>query len=105
MTLVLTFEGSDTDKFCSQFLIPVDPYKNDFLFKRLPEVFVTRRIHVEVLYTENVPIPEFMTQHGAYFDMVEVSKGTSTPGGLPKNPDCKVCNLYSADTDSEDEIN
>ena len=95
VTLVYTNPNSGADIFCQENLIKLDIYNNDFLFKSLSDVFVTRNVFVEVFYTENVNLSEWM-QYGAELGHVALSTGTSTPGGLPKNPCCKVCNIHPA---------
>ncbi|KAI0230938.1 hypothetical protein LSAT2_018691 [Lamellibrachia satsuma] len=90
VTVVLTTPGSETDRFCEKKLIKLDIKHNDFLW-RSSHVFVTGKVWVEVLYTEDVDL----SRPDATFSIV-YSKGTSTPGGLPKNPSdialaCVVC--------------
>lgn len=104
VTLVLTHRGTSTDKFCQANLIELNTYQNQFLFKG-NFVFVTRKIHVEVLYTENIDVNDWCMKHNAFFDRVELNKGTSTPGGLPKNPNCTICNLRRPIPEDDDEIN
>ena len=90
VTVVLTTPGSETDRFCEKKLIKLDIKQNDFLW-RSSHVFVTGKVWVEVLFTEDVDL----SRPDATFSIV-YSKGTSTPGGLPKNPKCLVCNLPDA---------
>ena len=95
VTLVLTMEGSVEDRFCSKNLLKLDPYKNSFLHFDVDEdeVYVTENIMVEVLVTEDVDIKSLQQEGHAAFSQMK-STGTSRPGGIPKNPGCRTCNLY-----------
>ena len=106
VTLVLTKPGTDADRFCEKNLIKLDTRHNDFLWRSATDdVFVTKAVWVEVLYTEDIdlssPLCSFSVVHG---------RGTSKPAGLPKNPDCGRCNLpdhrntstYDSDSDEDD---
>ena len=99
VTLVATCPGSETDKFCSRLLLPIDlcdSARNPFLFWKNGFLFVTSNsnLQVEILYTEDINVYEWMIYGGALMlDVMSVCKGSSTPGGVPKNPNCSVCNL------------
>jgi len=99
ITLIATRPGSEADQFCSRRLLPVDLYdsiSNPFLFCRDGCLYVTSHsnLQVEILYTENIDIHEWVMYGGAtMLDVAVVCKGSSTPGGVPKNPNCSVCNL------------
>ncbi|KAI0235065.1 hypothetical protein LSAT2_014524 [Lamellibrachia satsuma] len=89
VTVVLTRPGSDTDHFCEGKLIKLDTGHNDFLFRNnRDKVFVTKKVWVELLFTEDVDL----SSPSCSFSVVE-GRGTSRPGGLPKNPNCDKCNL------------
>ena len=92
VTVVLTRPGSDTDRFCESNLIKLDITCNEFLERSCRSwecvVRVSHKVWVEVLYTEDVDL----SRPECTFSTVR-STGTSTPGGLPKNPKCQVCNL------------
>jgi len=94
VTLVLTTPGSDVDHFCRlKNLIKLDNENNKFLNLRTTDsgevyVEVTTKLMVEVFYTENVELPK---DHDSLTTVC--SFGTSTPEGLPKNPNCPKCNL------------
>ena len=87
VTVVLTRPGSKTDRFCEKNLIKLDTDDNDFLWRN-NHVYCSSRVWVEVLYTENVQLSSPLCS----FSEVE-GRGTSRPGGLPKNPSCGKCNL------------
>ena len=87
VTVVLTRPGSETDRFCEKNLIKLDTGHNDFLWRN-NQVYCSRKVWVEVLYTENVQLSSPLCS----FSIVE-GRGTSRPGGLPKNPSCVKCNL------------
>ncbi|KAI0227765.1 Phytanoyl-CoA hydroxylase-interacting protein-like [Lamellibrachia satsuma] len=99
VTVVLTIPGSEVDRFCEEKLIKLDIRDNDFLYRSNKKVYVTRKVLVEVFYTEDVDL----SQPGCTFSTVQLrGKGHSTPGGLPKNPDCSVCNLPREDDSASD---
>lgn len=99
ITLVATHLGSEADQFCAQRLLPIDlndSARNPFLFWENDRLYVTcdNNLQVEILYTEDVDLYEWMTCGDAMMlDVTSVCKGSSTPGGVPKNPNCDVCNL------------
>jgi len=100
ITLVMTRPGSTTDEFCRQRLLSLsldDQHNNPFLFRRpgTGEMRVAQGVKVEVLYTENIDVNHFRLHRGARIveNVPLIGKGSSTPGGLPKNPQCTVCNL------------
>ena len=100
ITLVMTRSGSTADDFCRQRLLPLsfdDHENNPFLFRRAGsgEMRVAQGIKVEVLFTENIDVNDFLRRRGARIveNVTLVGKGSSTPGGLPKNPTCPICNL------------
>ena len=103
VTLVLTKPGSKTDGFCEKNLISVDIGNNDFLYHSSEnEVRVTNKVWVEVFYTEDVDLSSLE------IPMKRVTvrgRGSSKPGGLPKDSRCRVCNLHvvsDEDTDGDD---
>lgn len=100
ITLVMTKPGSSADDFCRQHLLPLsvdDQQNNPFLFRQAGsrEMRVAQGVKVEVLFTENIDVNDFLRRRGARIaeNVPTVGKGSSTPGGLPKNPSCGVCNL------------
>lgn len=103
VTLVMTRPGSAADDFCRRHLLPLgfdDPDDdNPFLFRRAltGQMRVAVGVKVEVLFTENIDVGDFLRRRGAEMvrNVPTVGKGSSTPGGLPKNPHCSVCNLRS----------
>jgi len=108
ITLVMTRPGSTADNFCRQHLLPLsvdDQQNNPFLFRQAGtgEMRVAQGVKVEVLYTEDINVNYMRQYRGAEMveDVPTVGKGSSTPGGLPKNPNCYVCNLlppFNADS-------
>ncbi|XP_046326672.2 uncharacterized protein LOC124111115 [Haliotis rufescens] len=103
VTLVLTEPGSSADVFCQNRLLKLDPYNNPFLFKEAtvlplsrPEICVTHKLHVEVFYTEHVNIGALQRSKpmDVFFrDVQPMGAGKSKPSGIPKNANCKICNL------------
>lgn len=100
VTLVLTKQGSDTDKFCREKLPQLNQFDNEYI-KLVPSpihrdkylFYITCNIWVEILYTENIDILYALNYCQAFWQITE-STGTSRPMGIPKNPNCNVCNLY-----------
>lgn len=94
VTLVLTKPGSDADNFCVQHLLPLNinnPTESPFIFfDAAGQLRVATRDHlvVEVLFTENVNISQYPVS-----TVPTAGKGSSTPGGIPKNSECTLCNL------------
>ena len=97
VTVVLAKVGSKVDLFCEEKLLRLDIENNPF-FKIDADgiIYVAqnpdKRAWVEVLYTENVDIPDLLAK-GADFSCV-ASTGTSTPGGVPEDRYCQICNIY-----------
>ena len=102
VTIVLTLEGSEADTFCSENLIELETSDNDFLYTRYGNVYTRCRLHIEVLYTENINMAEWKW-HGAWEETVNAT-GTSKPRGLPKNPSCTICNLDTSSTEDMDSL-
>ena len=106
VTLVMTRPGSAADNFCLHHLLPlsVDQERNNnnpFLFRRAGtrEMRVAQGVKVEVLFTEDVNVNNILGVGASMDDNVPlVGKGSSTPGGVPKNPECHVCNLVPPHT-------
>jgi len=100
ITLVMTTPGSAADEFCRQHLLALsvdDERNNPFLFRRpgTREMRVAEGVKVEVFFTENINVDDFLSRRGARIveNIPLVGKGSSTPGGVPKNPWCTKCNL------------
>ncbi len=96
VTLVMTRPGSTADAFCQQFLIPVDLGHNPFLCLNMStrEAYVSAKIWVEILCTEDININHVLAIGGEFTDKVEYIPRTPRKGGIAKKPHCKVCNLY-----------
>jgi hypothetical protein len=99
VTLVMTSPGSPADEFCAShlpYLSMSDPVGNPFLFRIGGVVYVnsTRNFLVEVLYTNDINVGYLLQYAGARIvDVPTICKGSSTPGGVPKNIECAICNL------------
>ncbi|XP_062570343.1 phytanoyl-CoA hydroxylase-interacting protein-like isoform X1 [Saccostrea cucullata] len=100
-TLVLTKTDSKQDNFCRDHNLPqLDMKNNPFLkiqtINGVDEVFVTVGVRVEVLYTETIDVNEVTTgkyKTGRFVWVKPSGRGRSRPGGIPKNPACRICNL------------
>ena len=94
VTVVMTKPGSDTDRFCESNLIKLDITDNPILKRNHDEVTVTSGVWVEVLYTEDVDL----SRPECTFTKVQ-STGSSRPGGIPKDPLCRKCNVPNSPTE------
>ncbi|VDK46954.1 unnamed protein product [Anisakis simplex] len=101
VTVVICEKRSDTDLFCMQRLIKLQPDSNPFLRIVIrppmfePEFWVNKNVWVEIYYTENVPL-----SWGRFDTILATGAGTSRVGGLPHNKQCNQCNLYPLKTSS-----
>ncbi|XP_046574906.1 phytanoyl-CoA hydroxylase-interacting protein-like isoform X2 [Haliotis rubra] len=89
VVLVITKDGSVSDRFCEQELIKLDPYNNRFLSRHGDryQTLSRQQLWVEVFYTEHVDISSLvLTRTGV------LGIGHSL-GGIPKDPRCRVCNV------------
>lgn len=103
VTLVMTKPRSAADDFCRDRLLPLsldDRENNPFLFRISNQLYVNvaHNFLVEVFYTENIDI-NYLRNRGAILlsNIPTIGKGHSTPGGIPKNSSCHLCNLPTAD--------
>jgi Phytanoyl-CoA hydroxylase-interacting protein C-terminus len=100
VTLVLTRPGSDADRFCSEYLLPLDltdQNTNNFFFRDARgNMRVASAVKVEILFTEDVNIGHLTKYRGARIQerVPLIGKGHTTPGGVRKRADCPICNLY-----------
>lgn len=94
VTLVMTRPGSKTDKFCAERLLPLDldyRTRNPFFFRDVTgqlRVSTRNKLLVELLFTKDLDINRYSLE-----DVRTVGRGSSTSGGIPKNPECPLCNL------------
>ena len=93
ITLVVTKKNSDRDNFCRSALPLLDMYHNQFFrYDPVLDIFMVNSsdpyLLIEICYTENVDI-----KNATFKDVPTAGKGSSTPGGLRKNPSCYICNL------------
>jgi Phytanoyl-CoA hydroxylase-interacting protein C-terminus len=98
VTLVVTEMNSAADRFCQNRLLQLNCEYNPFLFRSGDELFVNsnNRLHVELFYTENIDIIDLCDREGAKLlrNMPTFRPDSrSTPGGIPKHPYCRLCNL------------
>ncbi|XP_033755868.1 uncharacterized protein LOC117338619 [Pecten maximus] len=98
--IVLTVKGSPTERFCRQRLVLLDQTNNPFLIRAVygfsEIVRVTTNITVEVFYTEDVPIKAMMCFDNVFFTKTsQEGNALSMVNGVPKNKDCRICNLDS----------
>lgn len=93
VTLVVTVPYSEADDFCTTHLPLLDIEDNPFLFindyNAYPRVTTADHLFVEVFYTEDLDISKYKVIP----NIPTFGKGHSTPGGIPKNEYCQVCNL------------
>jgi len=98
VTLVLTNPGSAADWFCSEKLVPLsktDRQHNPFLFFKGTEVYVSTKLMVEVLFTEDVDIGRCLREKecDAFFDVCYEKARSQRHLGRRKSPNCPLCNL------------
>ncbi|KAI1725987.1 phytanoyl-CoA hydroxylase-interacting protein-like [Ditylenchus destructor] len=98
VTVVICENGSETDIYCREKLVQLDPEDNPFLMVQKSEkndpqspytFFVNNKTWVEIYYTENVPM-----NYGTFEKIQATGAGSSSVGGLPQNKACITCNLY-----------
>ncbi|KAL7075312.1 hypothetical protein ACQ4LE_005698 [Meloidogyne hapla] len=96
ITVVVCEKCSQTDKFCADRLLRLDPLNNKFL-KLLPATNngspryltnSTQGLLVEIYYTK----PVSLFQAKKFREIATIGKGSSRPMGLPNNKLCKICN-------------
>ena len=97
VTLVMTKPRSKADNFCRDRLLPLslrDKTQNPFFYEDGGKFYVARSLTIELFFTEDINIKD-MIRHGAEFfsSIPTIGKGSSTPGGIPKNSACSACNL------------
>lgn len=92
VTIVVTYPGSEQDKFCAEHLLPLDLKANDFIYISSDDkvmVHNSKGLIVEVFYAGNVNL--FLGR----FKPCEIrGRGSSSYWGLAKLAACKRCNLY-----------
>ena len=101
VTLVVTRKGSLADKFCARNLVQLSfsaqGDENPFFFRNddTGQYYCSRKVTVEVLYTENIDIFKELILNANCLSIVRtVGRGCSKPDSKPKNPTCQICNLY-----------
>ncbi|XP_061166770.1 phytanoyl-CoA hydroxylase-interacting protein-like [Saccostrea echinata] len=95
VTLVITSPGSCADSFCKRhYLKKLNSIDNPFIVVDESELFVTLGVNVELFYTDSVDISSILYHNLGNFSYVRTCGcGHSKPEGIPKNPDCPLCNL------------
>ena len=101
VTLVLAKPGSVANRLCQNCsLVPLRWRKrndgNPFLFRSGGEFHVATspNLVVEVLYTQDIDMNWIMSRGAQMkYQIPTIGRGFATPGGIPKNPDCEICNL------------
>uniref|UniRef100_A0A8R1DR32 Phytanoyl-CoA hydroxylase-interacting protein-like C-terminal domain-containing protein n=1 Tax=Caenorhabditis japonica TaxID=281687 RepID=A0A8R1DR32_CAEJA len=96
VTVVICFVDSETDRYCRERLIKLNPLSNPF-FKLVPPVerfgkcrfYINYSLWVELYYTEDIQL-----DIGQFSAIMATGAGTSRIGGLPNNKQCTLCNLY-----------
>ena len=102
VTLVVTKPDTVPDTFCKEHLLELLLERNPFFFCHTPtfgqdnaqnmKFYCCTEPRVEILYTENVNLNE---EYITWATVKTLGRcGSSTPGGIPKQPHCSICNLY-----------
>ncbi|CAD5205548.1 unnamed protein product [Bursaphelenchus okinawaensis] len=97
VTVVVCQKGSNPDEFCKRHTKPMELATNPF-FRIVPKkegepgpdyyYFVSNAVHVEICYTENVPL-----SMGTITEVMPFGRGSSRIGGLRNNVACQICNI------------
>ena len=97
VTLVMTERNREAVDFCRRKLIELDKFKNPFLTIIDDAVYTSTALHVELLYTDDIDIKQYVScQYYDHRDLELIqSSGTSSLQGIPKTPGCPHCNLPS----------
>lgn len=101
VTIILTPKWSPVDKFCQERLLKLDINKNPFIYLAESsedfyevKVYLGTGLRVEIFYTEPINIPILLRNRKGFFSRVPIiGRGESRPQGIPKNKQCKVCNI------------
>ena len=100
VTLVMTKSGSEAVDFCRDRLLPLSIYdktQNPFFYEDGGQLYVARSLTIELLFTEDINILDMIYQGAKFIENIPtIEKGSSTPGGMPKNSACSACNLLQA---------
>ena len=106
VTLVTTKPDSRVDVLCREHLLELSLENNPF-FCRIPcasntyntfttfvppyKFYCSRVPCVEILYTEDIDLKQ---EEITWQTVPTLGRGSSTEHGIPKRPDCDICNLY-----------
>ncbi|CAL2029927.1 unnamed protein product [Caenorhabditis brenneri] len=97
-TIVICVVDSETDRYCRDKLVKLNPLSNPFVKLIPPTVsygkwrfYINYTLWVEVYYTEDLQLDV-----GQFSAIMATGAGTSKIGGLPNNKFCESCNLYPA---------
>ena len=106
ITLVATKRNSQSDNFCKRHLLKLNMGNNPFFCKNSstnyrysviePAFYCCREPRVEILFTEDINLSQNYIQWQRNVRLI--GRGSSTPGGIPKQESCKTCNLYTLST-------
>ena len=100
VTLVMTRPGTRPDRFCiRKGLKPLsieDDDDNPFLFEDdRRELRVATGVIVELFYTRDIDLWRMLDRRDCEIipDIKLFGKGITTKGGIPKDPNCLICNV------------
>ncbi|KAF1769406.1 hypothetical protein GCK72_001223 [Caenorhabditis remanei] len=96
VTIVICVIDSETDRYCREKLVRINPLSNPFV-KLIPPTdrfgqwrfYINYTLWVELYYTEDIQL-----DMGQFSAIMATGAGTSKIGGLPNNKHCNMCNLY-----------
>ena len=90
ITLAMTSPGSVADEFCQKHgLLPLDLTDNSFFVRRYDGYYINASLllKIELYFTEDLDINDLLGRTAARITRVRtIGRGSSTPGGIPKNP-------------------
>ncbi len=95
VTVVLTVKGSKSELMCQNHLIPLEKDNNPFLYieSSTMEVKVAHGAWVELIYTEDIDILEWVGHYGCCLTLVPLQSHRQGPQS--KRLSCTVCNLFT----------
>ncbi|XP_052088895.1 uncharacterized protein LOC127725730 isoform X9 [Mytilus californianus] len=100
VTVILTRKEYFADNFCKARLKKLDIHNNPFVCLKtskksnIIQMCQGNGLRIEVLNTEALNIHEIIRKRQGHFKRVPImGRGESRPNGIPKNENCKICNL------------
>ena len=100
VTIILTSKSSPCNRFCQQYLLPLNIFSNPYLRICMAEnggsfvVLANMNVTVDIFHTETINVLWVLRRNVGYFEETKtVGRGYAPPSGIPKNICCEICNL------------